>query len=112
MCHPRNVPTNIQNMAHSVGEFPIHFLGSHDYFWINRSRVFLFQEGDKGSKDNSIKGLSKSFRQGLFGISMPFRMYRNCCNDCVSTAVMTAYSVHFSCCRGDGCVSAVSEDEG
>jgi hypothetical protein len=38
ICHPRNVPTNIQEMAHSVGEFPARFFGSHDYYWTHQGR--------------------------------------------------------------------------
>ncbi|XP_067838945.1 histone-lysine N-methyltransferase NSD2 isoform X1 [Heptranchias perlo] len=65
ICHPRNVPTNIQNMKHEIGEFPVHFFGSNDYFWTHQARVFPYMEGDKGSKDNKIKGLSKAFRKAL-----------------------------------------------
>ncbi|XP_072898376.1 histone-lysine N-methyltransferase NSD2 [Hemitrygon akajei] len=65
ICHPRNVPTNIQNMKHEIGEFPVHFFGSNDYFWTHQARVFPYVEGDKGSKDNKIKGLSKAFRKAL-----------------------------------------------
>ncbi|XP_072353597.1 histone-lysine N-methyltransferase NSD2-like isoform X1 [Scyliorhinus torazame] len=65
ICHPRNVPTNIQNMKHEIGEFPVHFFGSNDYFWTHQARVFPYMEGDKGSKDNKIKSLSKAFRKAL-----------------------------------------------
>uniref|UniRef100_A0A4W3GW55 Histone-lysine N-methyltransferase NSD2 n=1 Tax=Callorhinchus milii TaxID=7868 RepID=A0A4W3GW55_CALMI len=65
ICHPRSVPTNIQNMKHEIGEFPVHFFGSNDYFWTHRARVFPYMEGDKGCKDNKIKGLSKAFKKAL-----------------------------------------------
>ena len=65
ICNPRDVPTNIQNMRHQPGEFPVMFLGSHDYYWIHRGRVFSYQEGDKGSADSgNNKNLAKVFRQG------------------------------------------------
>ncbi|KAJ8865898.1 hypothetical protein PR048_033421 [Dryococelus australis] len=42
---PDQVPENIENLQHSDGEFVVRFFGSHDYNWVNRSRVFLYQEG-------------------------------------------------------------------
>ena len=63
--NPRDVPTNIQNMRHQPGEFPVQFLGSHDYYWIHRGRVFSYQEGDKGSTDSGTnKNLAKVFKKG------------------------------------------------
>ena len=68
ICNPRDVPTNIQNMRHQPGEFPVMFLGSHDYYWIHRGRVFSYQEGDKGSTDSgNNKHLAKIFKQGEQG---------------------------------------------
>ena len=65
ICNPRDVPTNIQNMRHQPGEFPVQFLGSHDYYWIHRGRVFSYQEGDKGSTDSGTnKNLAKIFKRG------------------------------------------------
>lgn len=44
------------------------FLGSHDYYWIHRGRVFSYQEGDKGSTDSgNNKHLAKIFKQGEQG---------------------------------------------
>ncbi|XP_052226023.1 histone-lysine N-methyltransferase NSD2-like isoform X2 [Dreissena polymorpha] len=66
VCHPRNVPMNIQDKPHQVGEFPVHFLGSHEYFWLHQGRVFSFQDGDKGATGSSSnKGLAKHFQKGL-----------------------------------------------
>ncbi|XP_068708846.1 histone-lysine N-methyltransferase NSD2-like isoform X2 [Montipora foliosa] len=66
ICNPRDVPTNIQNMRHQPGEFPVQFLGSHDYYWIHRGRVFSYQEGDKGSADSgNNKNLAKVFKRAL-----------------------------------------------
>ena len=65
ICNPRDVPTNIQNMRHQPGEFPVMFLGSRDYYWIHRGRVFSYQEGDKGSTDSgNSKHLAKIFKKG------------------------------------------------
>ena len=52
-------------MRHQPGEFPVQFLGSRDYYWIHRGRVFSYQEGDKGSTDSgNNKNLAKVFKKG------------------------------------------------
>ncbi|RXN11152.1 histone-lysine N-methyltransferase NSD2 [Labeo rohita] len=48
--HPKNIPTNIQHLRHEIGEFPVFFFGSKDYFWTHQGRVFPYMEGDRGSK--------------------------------------------------------------
>ncbi|XP_043560054.1 histone-lysine N-methyltransferase NSD2-like [Chiloscyllium plagiosum] len=65
VCHPKNVPTNIQKMKHEIGEFPVRFFGSNDYFWTYQARVFAYMEGDKGSKDKKCKGLNTIFKKAL-----------------------------------------------
>ena len=47
--HPSNVPDNIEKLKHQDGEFPIQFLGSGDYYWINHGSAFLYEEGDSES---------------------------------------------------------------
>ncbi|GFR98820.1 histone-lysine N-methyltransferase [Elysia marginata] len=75
ICHPRNVPKNIQEKSHKIGEFPVRFFGSHDYYWIHRGRVFLFQEGDKASRDSSAKGLFKTYVKGVQEATEAFKMW-------------------------------------
>ena len=53
-------------MKHQPGEFPVQFLGSHDYYWIHRGRVFSYQEGDKGSIGSGGKYLAEIFKKGLY----------------------------------------------
>uniref|UniRef100_UPI00398F63BD histone-lysine N-methyltransferase, H3 lysine-36 specific-like isoform X2 n=1 Tax=Pristiophorus japonicus TaxID=55135 RepID=UPI00398F63BD len=65
VCHPKNVPTNIQKMKHQIGEFPVRFFGSNDYFWTYQARVFSYMEGDKGSKDKKCKSLNTIFKKAL-----------------------------------------------
>ncbi|XP_041368647.1 histone-lysine N-methyltransferase NSD2-like isoform X2 [Gigantopelta aegis] len=76
ICHPRHVPTNIQDKPHQVGEFPVRFYGSHDFFWIYQGRVFLFQDGDKGSKDSAAKGLAKIFSRGVDEATQAFKIWK------------------------------------
>lgn len=69
ICHPQHVPLNIQHKSHRVGEFAIHFLGSNDYNWIHRGRVFVYQEGDKNCKESaSAKNLEKKFKSGAYQV--------------------------------------------
>lgn len=43
----------------------MHFLGSNDYNWVHRGRVFPYQEGDKGSKESiGAKNLNKMYKLG------------------------------------------------
>ncbi|XP_030046966.1 histone-lysine N-methyltransferase NSD2 [Microcaecilia unicolor] len=65
VCHPKNVPPNIQKMKHAIGEFPVFFFGSKDYYWTHQARVFPYVEGDQGSKYQGIKGIVKVFKNAL-----------------------------------------------
>ncbi|XP_063313745.1 histone-lysine N-methyltransferase NSD2 isoform X1 [Pelobates fuscus] len=63
--HPKNVPPNIQKMKHEIGEFPVFFFGSKDYYWTHQARVFPYMEGDRGSRHHSGKGIGKVFKNAL-----------------------------------------------
>ncbi|CAH1785103.1 unnamed protein product [Owenia fusiformis] len=77
ICHPKNVPNNIQEKPHQVGEFPIKFFGSHDYFWTHQARVFLYQEGDKGSSDTANgKRLAKVFQKAVNEASAAYKIWK------------------------------------
>uniref|UniRef100_S4RA71 Nuclear receptor binding SET domain protein 2 n=1 Tax=Petromyzon marinus TaxID=7757 RepID=S4RA71_PETMA len=65
ICQPRNIPQNIQNLKHTVGQFPVQFFGSHDYYWTTQGRVFPYMEGDKGSTDYKTNCLNKTFKRAL-----------------------------------------------
>lgn len=43
---PSEVPENVNKIPHASGEFCVKFFGSNDHFWVNRGRVFLYQDGD------------------------------------------------------------------
>ncbi|CBY22833.1 unnamed protein product [Oikopleura dioica] len=43
VCHPKNIPDNIHNITHEVGEFAVKFLGTNDYYWLNQHRCFLYK---------------------------------------------------------------------
>lgn len=64
VCHPKNVPPNIQKMKHEVGEFPVFFFGSKDYYWTHQARVFPYMEGDRGSRYQGVRGIGRVFKNG------------------------------------------------
>lgn len=66
VCAPADVPLNIQALKHEpIGDFAVRFYGSHDYYWTNRRRVFLFEEGDSGSLSASSKSVARLFEAAL-----------------------------------------------
>ncbi|XP_027671271.1 histone-lysine N-methyltransferase NSD2 isoform X1 [Falco biarmicus] len=73
VCHPKNVPPNIQKMKHEIGEFPVFFFGSKDYYWTHQARVFPYMEGDRGSRYHGIKGIGKVFKNALQEAEARFR---------------------------------------
>ncbi|TRY57703.1 hypothetical protein DNTS_025920 [Danionella cerebrum] len=64
ICNPRLVPSNIQSLKHDVGDFPVFFFGSHDYYWINQGRVFPYVESDKNFAEGQV-GVNKTFKKAL-----------------------------------------------
>ncbi|KAH0515750.1 Histone-lysine N-methyltransferase NSD2 [Microtus ochrogaster] len=65
VCHPKNVPPNIQKMKHEIGEFPVFFFGSKDYYWTHQARVFPYMEGDRGSRYQGVRGIGRVFKNAL-----------------------------------------------
>ncbi|XP_053575241.1 LOW QUALITY PROTEIN: histone-lysine N-methyltransferase, H3 lysine-36 specific [Bombina bombina] len=65
VCHPKNIPVNIQKMKHDIGEFPVLFFGSKDYLWTHQARVFPYMEGDAHNKDKMSKGVDATYKKGL-----------------------------------------------
>uniref|UniRef100_H2ZL78 Histone-lysine N-methyltransferase n=1 Tax=Ciona savignyi TaxID=51511 RepID=H2ZL78_CIOSA len=64
--HPNEIPDNIQRLQHGIGEFVVRFFGSNDYFWLNKRRVFAYQEGDTGAtSSNCSRGISSVFNKAL-----------------------------------------------
>ncbi|KAG8011812.1 Histone-lysine N-methyltransferase NSD3 [Nibea albiflora] len=62
ICNPRLVPSNIQSLRHDIGDFPVFFFGSHDYYWINQGRVFPYVENDKNFVTGQIN-INKTFKK-------------------------------------------------
>ncbi|KAL4609557.1 histone-lysine N-methyltransferase NSD3-like [Arapaima gigas] len=64
ICNPRLVPFNIQTLKHDIGEFPVFFFGSHDYYWTSQGRVFPYVEGDKHFAEGQVT-INKTFKKAL-----------------------------------------------
>ncbi|KAJ8380024.1 hypothetical protein SKAU_G00008020 [Synaphobranchus kaupii] len=64
ICNPRLVPFNIQTLKHDIGDFPVFFFGSHDYYWINQGRVFPYVESDKNFAEGQMS-INKTFKKAL-----------------------------------------------
>ncbi|XP_028624116.1 histone-lysine N-methyltransferase NSD3 isoform X3 [Grammomys surdaster] len=64
ICSPRSVPLNIQGLKHDVGDFPVFFFGSHDYYWVHQGRVFPYVEGDKNFAEGQTS-INKTFKKAL-----------------------------------------------
>ncbi|KAK3095090.1 hypothetical protein FSP39_010180 [Pinctada imbricata] len=78
ICHQKNVPLNIQDKPHQVGEFPVRFFGTHDFFWIHKGRIFSFQDGDRGSKERgSSKYLAKLFTRGVEEACVSYKLWKD-----------------------------------
>ncbi|XP_075050290.1 histone-lysine N-methyltransferase NSD2 isoform X2 [Mixophyes fleayi] len=65
VCHPKNIPPNIQKLKHEIGEFPVFFFGSKDYYWTHHARVFPYMEGDRGSRHHGVKSIGRVFKNAL-----------------------------------------------
>ncbi|CAG0881123.1 unnamed protein product [Cyprideis torosa] len=65
---PSSVPQNVESIPHQLGEFPVKFFGSYDYYWLSRGRVFWFEEGDETAglkKSSTERGLEGSFKRAV-----------------------------------------------
>ncbi|XP_044575684.1 histone-lysine N-methyltransferase NSD2 isoform X1 [Cotesia glomerata] len=66
ICFPHEIPSNIQAVSHKPGEFCVIFLGTLNYYWVHRGRVFLYQDGDSNVKSSVNKsGVDGAFREAL-----------------------------------------------
>ncbi|XP_076140069.1 histone-lysine N-methyltransferase NSD3 isoform X2 [Alosa pseudoharengus] len=75
ICNPRLVPTNIQTLKHDVGDFPVFFFGSHDYYWSNQGRVFPYVESDRNYAEGQV-GINKTFKKALEEAARRFQELR------------------------------------
>ncbi len=66
VCIPRALPENIRERSYAVGEFPVKFFGTNDFYWVSLGRCFAFAEGDECHKSsNNHKSLELAFKKGV-----------------------------------------------
>ncbi|XP_065214997.1 uncharacterized protein NSD [Planococcus citri] len=63
--YPQEIPDKIAMKPHNRGEFAVRFFGSHDYYWVNRGRAFVYQEGDSGKKNYNRTVVDLTFEKAL-----------------------------------------------
>ncbi|CAG9569536.1 unnamed protein product [Danaus chrysippus] len=63
--HPSEIPDNILTVKHTLGEFVVRFFGQYDYYWVNRGRVFPFQEGDSGKVSSQKSKIDAAFTMAM-----------------------------------------------
>lgn len=61
---PSAIPDNIEKLTQHEFDFCIKFFGANNYGWVNRDRVYLYQEGDWG-KGFSHSSLDTSYQKAL-----------------------------------------------
>lgn len=64
---PPDVPEPLQRKPHAPSDICVKFFSSHDYAWINRRRIYLYQEGDSDivSDQRKSAGLSSKYNVAL-----------------------------------------------
>lgn len=43
---PNNAPERVLKAPHGEGQFLVQFFGTNDYYWMNKTHAFPFEEGD------------------------------------------------------------------
>lgn len=62
---PPKVPENIEQKPHNPWDICIRFFGTNDYVWINRRRIYLYQEGDSDTNVDKKTTLAKRYGLAL-----------------------------------------------
>lgn len=110
ICNPRLVPSNIQSLRHDVGDFPVFFFGSHDYYWINQGRVFPYVENDKNFVTGQIN-INKTFKKGNFSLENLYNRKNHALQLLQAKSVTCVLGV-FSSGRSSSAVSGAQGTEG
>lgn len=63
--HPSEIPDNVMSLKHYLGEFVVRFFGQYDHYWVNRGRVFPFQEGDSGKVSSQKNKIDAAFATAM-----------------------------------------------
>ncbi|XP_071441808.1 histone-lysine N-methyltransferase NSD2 isoform X2 [Hetaerina americana] len=71
--YPSEIPKNVENLSHSLGEFAVRFFGSHDHYWVNNGRAFLYQDGDSAKIAAPKSGTDALFARALAEASISYK---------------------------------------
>lgn len=74
---PNDVPDNVKNIVHDMGEFVVKFYGTYDHYWVGRGRTFLFQEGDKGHSGSVKKRVDSAFIKAIEEATAAFQLKKD-----------------------------------
>ncbi|CAK1541202.1 unnamed protein product [Leptosia nina] len=75
--HPSEIPENVMVVKHYPGEFVVRFFGQYDYYWVNRGRVFPFQEGDTGRISNRNSKIDAAFATAVEHAQRAYEILKN-----------------------------------
>lgn len=81
---PNDVPDNILKLPHVKGEFVVKFFGSHDHYWVNRGRAFLYQDGDMGTMVNSKNKVDSLFARASKEAGFAFNIKKGLSKICIN----------------------------
>ncbi|CAF0761428.1 unnamed protein product [Brachionus calyciflorus] len=66
ICLPKCLPDNLKSRPYQVGEFPVKFFGTNDFYWLTIGRCFSFAEDDESQKPSGTsKTLINAFKIGV-----------------------------------------------
>lgn len=66
ICAPKYLPENLRDRPYQVGEFPVKFFGTNDFYWLTVGRCFSFAEEDESQKPTGqSKSLANAFNIGV-----------------------------------------------
>ncbi|XP_022123425.2 histone-lysine N-methyltransferase, H3 lysine-36 specific [Pieris rapae] len=75
--HPSEIPENILAVKHAPGEFVVRFFGQYDHYWVNRGRVFPFQEGDTGRVSSRNSKIDAAFSMAVEHAHRAYSILKN-----------------------------------
>lgn len=70
--HPQDVPPDVNNMEHNIGEFVVLLFGSRHFVWTNQGRVFPYEEQSIGSRELFCRGTGDTYREALWEAAIRF----------------------------------------
>lgn len=62
---PPMVPDNLKLLSHEKWDICVRFFGSQDHVWINRRRIYLYQEGDSEISEKKRSNMAKRYNAAL-----------------------------------------------